>query len=220
MILCLFALSVPAGSTEVFNHNHEFVNFFQFHRFLAHIFEALLLDACFIGGLMFLSLCIIPFYSPVLLFFLKLTLFDFNIVTPLSIRMILAWFIFLHPFPFYLCRSLGWEDPLEEGIATHSSTLAWEFRGLYSPWGHKESGRTERLSLLLKLGVDLLLIMHIWILFLKIQFEIKFTFNVIICMIGLTLFFPSHFPFLLSVLCSPLPFLPRAFSVLLFYLLY
>ena len=22
-------------------------------------------------------------------------------------------------------RSLGWEDPLEEGIATHSSMLAW-----------------------------------------------------------------------------------------------
>ena len=23
-------------------------------------------------------------------------------------------------------QSLGWEDPLEEGIATHSSILAWE----------------------------------------------------------------------------------------------
>ena len=22
-------------------------------------------------------------------------------------------------------RSLGWEDPLEEGVATHSSILAW-----------------------------------------------------------------------------------------------
>ena len=22
-------------------------------------------------------------------------------------------------------QSLGWEDPLEEGMATHSSTLAW-----------------------------------------------------------------------------------------------
>ena len=59
MILCLLALSGPAGSTEVFNRNHEFANFFQF---LAHIFEALLLDACFIGGLMFLSLCIDVFY--------------------------------------------------------------------------------------------------------------------------------------------------------------
>ena len=26
-------------------------------------------------------------------------------------------------------HSLGWEDPLEEGIATHSSILAWEI-----PW--------------------------------------------------------------------------------------
>ena len=23
-------------------------------------------------------------------------------------------------------RSLGWEDPLEKGMATHSSTLAWK----------------------------------------------------------------------------------------------
>ena len=26
-------------------------------------------------------------------------------------------------------RSLGWEDPLEKGIATHSSILAWRFHG-------------------------------------------------------------------------------------------
>ena len=37
-------------------------------------------------------------------------------------------------------RSLGWEDPLEQGIATHSSILAWripwteEACGLYSSW--------------------------------------------------------------------------------------
>ena len=41
-------------------------------------------------------------------------------------------------------RSLGWEDPLEKGVATHSSILAWrEFHGLYSPWGSKESDITE-----------------------------------------------------------------------------
>ena len=39
-------------------------------------------------------------------------------------------------------QSLGWEDPLEKGKVTHSSILAWR-----SPWGHKELGRTERLSL-------------------------------------------------------------------------
>ena len=45
--------------------------------------------------------------------------------------------------------SLGREDPLEKGIATHSSVLAWKTpwteRSLagYSPWGHKESATTE-----------------------------------------------------------------------------
>ena len=36
-------------------------------------------------------------------------------------------------------RSLGWEDPLEKGKATHSSILAGEFHGLYSPLGHKQT---------------------------------------------------------------------------------
>ena len=47
-----------------------------------------------------------------------------------------------------LVQSLGWEDPLEEGMATHSSILAWRIpmdTG-YSPWGHKELDMTERLS--------------------------------------------------------------------------
>ena len=50
-------------------------------------------------------------------------------------------------------RSLSWEDPLEEGMATHSNILAWRipmgrgaWRG-YSPWGRKESDITEQLSL-------------------------------------------------------------------------
>ena len=43
-------------------------------------------------------------------------------------------------------RSLGWEDPLEKGKATHSITVAWRI-GLYSPWGCKESDTTEPLSL-------------------------------------------------------------------------
>ena len=44
-------------------------------------------------------------------------------------------------------RSLGWEDQLEKGKATHSSIWPGEFQGLYSPWGHKELDTTERLSL-------------------------------------------------------------------------
>ena len=43
---------------------------------------------------------------------------------------------------------LGGEDPLEEGLAIHTSILAWrtpEQRSLvgYSPWSHKESDITE-----------------------------------------------------------------------------
>ena len=44
--------------------------------------------------------------------------------------------------------SLGWEDPLEKGKATHSSILIWRISWtVYSPWGRKESDTTERLSL-------------------------------------------------------------------------
>ena len=43
-------------------------------------------------------------------------------------------------------RSLGWEDPLEKGKATHSSILAWRIPWM-SPWGRKESDTTEQLSL-------------------------------------------------------------------------
>ena len=45
-------------------------------------------------------------------------------------------------------RSLGQEDPLEKGMATHSSILAWRVPwtkepGGYSPWGDKESDTSE-----------------------------------------------------------------------------
>ena len=49
--------------------------------------------------------------------------------------------------------SRTWKDPLEKGMVTHSSILAWrtpwteEPGGLYSPWGGKESDTTEQLSL-------------------------------------------------------------------------
>ena len=49
-----------------------------------------------------------------------------------------------------LGRSPGWEDALEEGMATHSSILDWtvpwteEPGGLHS-WGHRESDTTEQL---------------------------------------------------------------------------
>ena len=40
-------------------------------------------------------------------------------------------------------RSLGWEDLLEKGKATHSLILSWRIHGLYTPWGHKESDMTN-----------------------------------------------------------------------------
>ena len=48
-------------------------------------------------------------------------------------------------------RSLGWEDPLEKGMATHASNLAWRIPWREEPSGlqsmdHKDSDTTERLT--------------------------------------------------------------------------
>ena len=51
--------------------------------------------------------------------------------------------------------SLGWEDPLEKGKATHSVFWPGESHGLYSPWGGKETDTTEQLSLSLPCGSSL-----------------------------------------------------------------
>ena len=40
-----------------------------------------------------------------------------------------------------LVRSLGWEDPLEKGMTTHSSILAWKI-----PWT-EELGRLQSIGL-------------------------------------------------------------------------
>ena len=52
-----------------------------------------------------------------------------------------------------LVPSLGWEDPLEEEMATHSTILAWKIPWTeepdwlvpagYSPWGCRELDTTE-----------------------------------------------------------------------------
>ena len=45
-------------------------------------------------------------------------------------------------------RSLGQKDPLQQGMVTHASILAWKIPwteepgGLYSPWSHRESDKT------------------------------------------------------------------------------
>ena len=48
----------------------------------------------------------------------------------------------------YTAGSLGREDPLEEGVATHSHAVAWRIPGSqepegYSPQGHKDLDKTE-----------------------------------------------------------------------------
>ena len=48
-------------------------------------------------------------------------------------------------------RSLGQENPLDKGMAAHSSILVWrilwtEEPGRLQSWGHKESDMTERLT--------------------------------------------------------------------------
>ena len=53
-------------------------------------------------------------------------------------------------------QSLGWEDPLEEGMTVHSSILAWrvpwtEDPGGLQSLGHKESDVVERPTLSLTL---------------------------------------------------------------------
>ena len=47
-------------------------------------------------------------------------------------------------------QSLGWEDSMEEGMAIHSSILAWRipmdrgaWKATYSPWDHKVLDMTE-----------------------------------------------------------------------------
>ena len=47
-------------------------------------------------------------------------------------------------------RSLGWKDPLENGMTTDSSILAWEIPWTqepgYSPWSRKKLYTTEWLT--------------------------------------------------------------------------
>ena len=42
-------------------------------------------------------------------------------------------------------RSLGWDDPLEKGMATHSSILAWKIPWTEDP-GRLQSMRSQRVG--------------------------------------------------------------------------
>ena len=48
-------------------------------------------------------------------------------------------------------QSLGWEDPMEEEMATHSTIIAWEIPwteepGMLRSRGHKESDTAQQLN--------------------------------------------------------------------------
>ena len=44
-------------------------------------------------------------------------------------------------------QSLDWEDPLEEGMATHSSILAWRIPWTEQPGGLQSTGSQSRTQL-------------------------------------------------------------------------
>ena len=51
--------------------------------------------------------------------------------------------------PGDLARSMGWEDPLEEGMATHSSILVWRIpmdRGAWRATAHRVAKSWTQLS--------------------------------------------------------------------------
>ena len=57
-------------------------------------------------------------------------------------------------------RSLGQKEPLEKGMASHSSILAWKIPWTeepagYNPWGCVESDMTEQLTHIFHLGSEL-----------------------------------------------------------------
>ena len=65
--------------------------------------------------------------------------------------LVAQWYGICLPMQKTWVGSLGWEDLLQEGMAIHSSILAWEIPwsdepGGYSPRGCKESDTTEQLN--------------------------------------------------------------------------
>ena len=60
--------------------------------------------------------------------------------------------------------SLGWEDPLEKGMATNSSILAWRIPWTEEPgglqsMGHKQLDKTEQLTLFTLLFLEVFSLM-------------------------------------------------------------
>ena len=103
-------------------------------------------------------------------------------------------------------RSLGWEDPLEKGMTTQSSILAWRMPRLgslssYSPWGCKESDTTEQLAVSFSLAscFSLPSASHLFVFALS---SASLLFLVLLLLIPLLRFFPPIAPWQESYLGS------------------
>ena len=69
-------------------------------------------------------------------------------------------------------RSLGWEDPQEEGMATYSNILAWRIPGMGSLvgcrlWGRTESDTTEATQQQQQQGLELVEVMEFQLSYFK-----------------------------------------------------
>ena len=72
----------------------------------------------------------------------KATSLLFNMLSRLVMSSLVAYIVkHLPAMQETWVQSLGWEDPLEKEMATHSSTLAWK-----TPW-MKEPGRLQSMGL-------------------------------------------------------------------------
>ena len=88
----------------------------------------------------------------------------------------------LHAMQETWVQSLGWKDPLEKGMAIHSSILAWKSHGQrrlagYSPWGRKQLDVTEQLTVLMINDIE-----HpfVGLLAIHIFFLVKFLSNLLL----------------------------------------
>ena len=58
----------------------------------------------------------------------------------LFVSLLSQWYGIRLPMQETQVRSLGWEDPLEKGMATHSSILAWRIPWTEEPRGPQSLG--------------------------------------------------------------------------------
>ena len=86
-----------------------------------------------------MSKAVIPLQST----FIPLTLISYLIALPTSL--VVQMVKHLSTMRETWVRALGWEDPLEEEMATHSSTIAWKISWTEEP-GRLQSMASQRVG--------------------------------------------------------------------------